>query len=225
MFVINAGKYYICNNNSHLKIIFRHSCIFFKKLAGRTLNCRTWKKYICSHFHLFVICYISKIKSHLNIIFYHSIIFFKRLTGRTLHLKSSYFHLFYLHCEEEDPQQNLCKILYSWSAPHLLLGGRLISHPVELVGDVIEQHKEITGNRNSGDTFAALLRWGKLHQEHRWYYHHHQSTRKTTHNCPTTKGTFRGAAMVIQIPTIIWKFPLNLKCPRVFRGGLSTLKW
>ena len=40
MFVINAGKYYICKNNSHLKIIFRHSCIFFKKLAGRTLNCR-----------------------------------------------------------------------------------------------------------------------------------------------------------------------------------------
>ena len=140
MFVINAGKYYICKNNSHLK----------------------------------------------------SKIFAKYFTADLHHT-------------------------YCW--------GRLISHPVELVGDVIEQHKEITGNRNSGDTFAALLRWGKLHQEHRWYYHHHQSTRKTTHNCPTTKGTFWRAAMVIQIPTIIWKFPLNLKCPHVFRGDHSTLKW
>ena len=82
MFVINAGKYYICKNNSHLK----------------------------------------------------SKIFAKYFTADLHHT-------------------------YCW--------GRLISHPVELVGDVIEQHKEITGNRNSGDTFAALLRRGKLHQEHR----------------------------------------------------------
>ena len=73
MFVINAGKYYICKNNSHLK----------------------------------------------------SKIFAKYFTADLHHT-------------------------YCW--------GRLISHSVELVGDVIEQHKEITGNRNSGDTFAALLR-------------------------------------------------------------------